>query len=417
MKSSFFSEQGTKSLLVITALIFVAVTSLFLYIVFSADGWTFSAETMNFYGGLIGGIIGPLVSLASVVLFYVALREQRQDFRTNIEVLNLQKQELQLQREELESTRKVFEEQSTIMKFQQNESTFFKMLENHRNLVSSLGSGEKAGYPALDKLYSDLKRYIKAYKEALHSRIVSLRDMHNYHPQQLLKTERELYEQLSNDIIHIIKFINEKLNGEVFYHESLYHTLTNSEKYLFGLVSHLELIKQTSVLSAASFDYQELYKHSNEFYYTPEEGTLPELEITFDGGLYAEYSYSNPKKKKFPFLLLKFRDDLPIKVIKYSIEMKGKIEEFAVGKVFEKGMTYPINLYTFLDHHYQFENIIKDLEKNGKITCIERDVIDVEMSLVFIVEYNGVQFEYPKLINSDIKNFPGEHSFHQFRLP
>ena len=84
-------------------------------------------------------------SFASVILFYIALTEQRKDFKTNnlslnaqTEALKLQIKEFELQRKELEDTREVFKIQSQTIKKQQFESTFFNLLNLHHNITNSI---------------------------------------------------------------------------------------------------------------------------------------------------------------------------------------------------------------------------------------------------------------------------------------
>lgn len=73
------------------------------------------SDKVGQFGDFIGGVVGSIWALAGVILFYVALTEQRKDFATNREVLNsqtdalkLQIKEFKLQREELSQTRKIF---------------------------------------------------------------------------------------------------------------------------------------------------------------------------------------------------------------------------------------------------------------------------------------------------------------------
>lgn len=94
-----------------------------------------SEEKIGQFGDFIGGVIGTLFSLVGVILFYIALKEQRADFKTNQEALNMQLnafeqqiKEFELQREELTETRKIFEQQTKTMKSQQFESNFYSLL-------------------------------------------------------------------------------------------------------------------------------------------------------------------------------------------------------------------------------------------------------------------------------------------------
>lgn len=97
------------------------------------------------FGDYVGGIIGSLWALAGVILFYVALTEQRKDIRINRETLQIQVdaleqqiKEFELQRAELELTRDVFIEQSKTLKKQQFESSFFNSVNLLNQIIDSI---------------------------------------------------------------------------------------------------------------------------------------------------------------------------------------------------------------------------------------------------------------------------------------
>lgn len=111
------------------------------------------------FGSIVGGLIGSIWSLASIILFYIALNEQRKAtnhqreaiddqkkaleiniraFEAQVESLKIQTNEFELQREELAQTRQVFIEQSKTLKLQQFESTFFSMLNLHHQIVNTM---------------------------------------------------------------------------------------------------------------------------------------------------------------------------------------------------------------------------------------------------------------------------------------
>lgn len=101
------------------------------------------------FGDFVGGLVGSIWALAGVVLFYVALKEQRNDFAVNRDVfkaqtkaLEQQIKEFELQREELHETRKVFILQNETLNFQRFESTFFNLLELHHKIIKEINSGE-----------------------------------------------------------------------------------------------------------------------------------------------------------------------------------------------------------------------------------------------------------------------------------
>jgi len=104
-----------------------------------------SFDGFSKFGDSVGGLIGSLWSLAGILLFYLALTEQRKDIKINqqtlksqIKSLDLQIDEYKLQRLELEETRKVLKEQSETFKIQQFESTFFNMLRLLQEIIDDL---------------------------------------------------------------------------------------------------------------------------------------------------------------------------------------------------------------------------------------------------------------------------------------
>lgn len=123
----FFTER-TGKLLTILGLVFVIVTAL-IFVVFSdwKFSWHIDEEKIAQFGDFIGGIIGSMFSLAGVILFYVALKEQRKDIninQKNLELqniaLNQQVEEFKAQKKELIETRKIYEEQTTLIREQTN---------------------------------------------------------------------------------------------------------------------------------------------------------------------------------------------------------------------------------------------------------------------------------------------------------
>ena len=105
------------------------------------------SEKFGQLGDFIGGIVGTFWALAGVILFYIALTEQRKDFKTNQDVLNLQVKalhhqitEFELQRKELENSRKVYEEANKTQRVQQFESNFYSLLNVYLQIKNVLNS-------------------------------------------------------------------------------------------------------------------------------------------------------------------------------------------------------------------------------------------------------------------------------------
>src|SRR5690606_7392897 len=168
---NFFSEN-TGKILSISGIVIIIIT-IFFYLI--NGSWEYSCTldeaVIGQFGDFIGGFIGSLFSLAGVILFYVALKEQRKDIsinQKNIELqtsaLEQQVKEFQAQKSELEETRKVYEEQtilireqtnlyrqqnkelkeqSNISKNQQFDSSFFSylnLLNEYRNTLNNLSN-------------------------------------------------------------------------------------------------------------------------------------------------------------------------------------------------------------------------------------------------------------------------------------
>src|SRR5690606_30563429 len=133
-------------LIILGLLSIVSGAVLFLWLDFNISTTNqIDSEKFGQFGDFIGGIVGSIWGLAGVVLFYIALTEQRTDIRTNQENLILQTktleqqvEEFKLQREELQSSRKVYEQQSKTLKAQQFESNFYSLLNIHLSLKESL---------------------------------------------------------------------------------------------------------------------------------------------------------------------------------------------------------------------------------------------------------------------------------------
>lgn len=126
-KEIFFSEN-TGKLFAVGGIVFIILAALIFILL---GNWNFSKtlneEKIAQFGDFIGGIIGSLFSLAGVILFYVALKEQRKDININQEnlklqniALNQQVEEFKAQKTELIETRKVYEEQTILFREQTN---------------------------------------------------------------------------------------------------------------------------------------------------------------------------------------------------------------------------------------------------------------------------------------------------------
>lgn len=170
---SILTEKFSKRLLIFGFIILIVGFAIFIW-----NDWAFTTESkikadkVGQFGDFVGGLIGSIWALAGVVLFYVALTEQRSDFGTNRKVLDAQTdalkqqiKEFELQREELSETRKVFHIQSETLKKQQFESTFFNLINLHHEIVNSIDLQSRVDkYQGFEKLARGLSEADKKEK-------------------------------------------------------------------------------------------------------------------------------------------------------------------------------------------------------------------------------------------------------------
>jgi uncharacterized protein YoxC len=138
---------------VILSFISLLVIAIGIFVFIFYGSWqktnTLDESKMGQLGDFIGGISGTLVALVGVVLYYVALREQRKEIKINQEALNLQitalnhqVDEFKAQKEELISTRKIYEQQTKTMRNQQFDSNFYSLLNVYLSIKNNLNKGQ-----------------------------------------------------------------------------------------------------------------------------------------------------------------------------------------------------------------------------------------------------------------------------------
>lgn len=107
--------------------IVLLILSPIIFIIFRSWDFSFTLDEAKVgqFGDFVGGVIGSVFAFVGVILYYVALNEQRKDIKINkkalslqIQALNQQITEFQAQTEELQETRKVYEEQTKLYRQQ-----------------------------------------------------------------------------------------------------------------------------------------------------------------------------------------------------------------------------------------------------------------------------------------------------------
>ena len=117
-----------------------AICGLLTFVIFIfvfKHGYTFDSnyniysDKFGDFGSFIGGVVGAIWSLVSIILFYITLRLQRKE-------LALQRQELELTREELKGQKLELEKANTFSYIQQFDTKFFQLLSLHKDITNGI---------------------------------------------------------------------------------------------------------------------------------------------------------------------------------------------------------------------------------------------------------------------------------------
>lgn len=146
MKNSFINTGLSKFLIIAGAVVFALAIIIFIWREPMLNfGSPIDKQIFGLFGDFVSGLVGSIWALAGVILFYVALSEQRRDFETNrdalktqMQSLNLQSYEFKNQQQELAMSREISREQNITMKKQQFDATFFSFLQLRAEIVKSL---------------------------------------------------------------------------------------------------------------------------------------------------------------------------------------------------------------------------------------------------------------------------------------
>ncbi|TDN97822.1 putative phage abortive infection protein [Sunxiuqinia elliptica] len=190
------------------------------------------SEKFGQFGDFIGGLIGSLWAFSGVILFYVALNEQRKDIKINREALKQQISEFELQRVELEETRKIFEQQHETQVYQRFENTFFQLLHNHNEIVNSLDLRAIKSH----KLTNTGRDCFKSFYLNFSTELKDI-ETSNKREAEVINSYIETYNKYEADLSHyfrnlynIIKFIdNSEIKNKKIYTNFVRAQLSNYE--------------------------------------------------------------------------------------------------------------------------------------------------------------------------------------------
>lgn len=177
LKGWLFSENASFAL-AITGFFVLGGTIILFLANFGGFTTTIDSDKLDHFGSFIGGLVGAIWSLASFILLYVSLQQQKEDVRLTNEALTLQIEEFKQQKVELEGTKIALEEQSKTQELQRFESTFFNLLRLHQNIRDEISvrsikktngvvvSDDKyTGKDCFARFYNGIKNYYEAFSD------------------------------------------------------------------------------------------------------------------------------------------------------------------------------------------------------------------------------------------------------------
>jgi hypothetical protein len=199
-------------------------------------------------------------SIAGILFIIDNLKLQRNTLLVQIDANKMQYNELKLQILESQKSNEHFKTQSDIMRIQQYDNTFFNLLNNQKSLLNNIvfkeySKGEiLVGSSALGYIVKKINAYLQLYKDSLYKEHFNSVEITRFN-QICLYEKFEEISSVTNNIIHIIEYIIEKLDNSEFHHKTFYYNLTNDEKFVIGLVIHNNI----NVIAKLKYDYKEYY--------------------------------------------------------------------------------------------------------------------------------------------------------------
>lgn len=220
-----FTEKA--GFILVVAGFVVIIGAIIAFVFFSR--WSFSRTIdeaiVGQFGDFVGGVVGTLFALAGVVLYYVALTEQRKDLKINHDNLLLQTdalkqqiEEFKAQKEEMAETRKVYEQQTALFQEQTNlyreqSEAMKKQAEEAKNqtAIYLVEQFDASFYPLLNLICTAQQENVKIIED-IKSRIQSKVDKNediNKAYEKILKEYKDQYQTQGEPIRRLFDMITQ----------------------------------------------------------------------------------------------------------------------------------------------------------------------------------------------------------------
>lgn len=245
----------------------VIITVYILYRYFNGSEYPVKPLSLPDLGTTLGGTVGALWSLSSVLFFIYNLRQQR-------EAIALQRVDLANNMAEMRAGNLTQQQQQKAMEEQTLNSLLNILLQNNRKLIDFIDIKklvfEQAQLETILKNYSHSLK-LKTFYEPI--------ETHNS-PFFYISTRNTEFKNILHTYFYnvqdIISFIDTELKDRAeFYHKMFFNQLSYSEKYLIGFCLKNEVFSKRI---KTSFNYMHMFENSTSNF-TYAEGFFPVLDV------------------------------------------------------------------------------------------------------------------------------------------
>jgi hypothetical protein len=272
-------EQSNKNTLILAKGMLYAGGIVFLYLLF--DYWfihlifkSHDNDTLSAFGAVAAGTSGVIIGASTIVFLIYNIR--------------IQNASLQISIEDVESSLIEMKDSNTNFLTQKRENMFFNLLSNHTQLVNNYS------LIRIEETYKFMKNNIELYIKSLtRNRFNDFRHTH-YNPQGLFELNREIHVIL-RDSIHIINFIDEKLEDKEFFHQTFYNSLTEGEKFMLGMAIHNQI--EHTKHSEFKQIYIKYFFENSRYRNFESNGVIPKFDLVLQDNFEVKFIPDNFDKK------------------------------------------------------------------------------------------------------------------------
>lgn len=402
MKRYNYNKTGWWFIIISVVWILLVVIDYKIHLIFQFQDISDLATILAGPSGICASLAGLFFVLENLELQRKTIHQQQVSIDQQKDSIDLQRQELQNQILEMKESNEYFKQQTETFKVQSTESTFFQLLENHRSLISSLTFEETVGYSGLNKYYQAIKSKNTEYYRA--SKTGNVREIHigSYYPVRLLKPQVENIEQIYSNIKHLVEFIKQKLDNKLFYHQTLYNTLSKAEKYILGIYCINFQKDAIPLLQSDVFNYLIEFQGSGNSYFDFEQVPFfPELSFSFVQPWYntsEEGKGRFNKKTKWGHINIKVVNNEPgsnilLKetILEYDFKKNDYRTSTSWDIVFSENAN--INWNSAIEEH------VYDRAFEMHSQSPDVHVHHFIFRIIFVISYNGREFKYTKHCN------------------